>query len=205
MKILKSIGLYFVYPFATFILGILTHIGYLNYFYPNKYTLQENLYIEEELITHESASVSPGITSCDTVYILTEYNITDNSKREHQEQLPDMYLGMTRESLESALNEYQQNPTLEDIERGFCSIQLESFSSSEVHISKIYQPKEELGYFLMVMDGKIVVMHADKETIYLTTDIYADALSDSIKQELLLGKYILDIDELYGFLESYTS
>lgn len=205
MKILKSIGLYFVYPFLTFILGILTHIGYLNYFYPNKYTLQEPPYVEEEFITQESASISSGITSCDTIYILTEYNITDNSKNEHQEQLPDMYLGMTREALENAINEYQQNPTLEDLEKGFCSIQLESFSSSKVHISKIYQPKEDLGYYLMVMDGKIVVMHADKETIYLTTDIYADALSDSLKQELLLGKYILNMDELYGFLESYTS
>ena len=92
MKILKSIGLYFVYPFLTFILGILTHIGYLNYFYPNKYTLQEPPYVEEEFITQESASISSGITSCDTIYILTEYNITDNSKSTNLFELLDEIL-----------------------------------------------------------------------------------------------------------------
>ena len=57
----------------------------------------------------------------------------------------------------------------------------------------------------MVRDGKIVVMETDKETVYLTTDIYAEALSDALKQELIMGKFIYNIEELYGFLESYTS
>ena len=57
----------------------------------------------------------------------------------------------------------------------------------------------------MVEDGKIVVMEEDKRTVYLSTDIYADALSDSLKQELIQGKFIHSMDELYGFLESYTS
>lgn len=206
MKHLKSIGLYFVYPLITFILGIYTHIGYLNYFYPNKYNTRENIYLESKQISYETASLSPVITNSDTRYILTEHNLTDNTKYQRQEHLPDMYLGMDRSSLEEALNEYQKNPTLDDIEKGFCDIQLESFSESKVHVRKTYQTKEEnTGYYLMVLDGKIVVMEEDKETIYLTTDIYADALSDSLKQELLLGKHIQTIDELYGFLESYTS
>ena len=206
LKILKSIGLYFVYPFLTFVLGIFTHIGYINYFYPNKYNIQDKVSLEEEYSLYEASALSPAMITRDTKYIVTEYDLTDNSEFERQEQLPDMYLGMNRSSLEEALYEYQNNPTLEDIEKGFCSIQLESFSPKKVHISKTYQSKEENdGYYLMVLDGKIVVMEEDKETIYLTTDIYADALSDSLKQELLLGKYIQNIDELYGFLESYTS
>ena len=48
-------------------------------------------------------------------------------------------------------------------------------------------------------------MEKDKKTVYLTTDIYAEALSDLLKQELIKGKYINNIEELYGFLESYTS
>ena len=204
MKNLKSIGLYFILPFLAYVLGILTHIGYLNYFYPNKYSSNEAIYLEEEV--YETASGSSVVTTCDTRYILTEYNLEDHSKTERQEQIPDMYLGMDRTGLEDALAEYRNHPTLEDIEKGFCDIRLESFSSSKIHITKSYQPPEKsAGYYLMVLDGKIVVMEKDQETIYLTTDIYADALSDSLKKELLLGKYIQTIDELYGVLESYTS
>ena len=205
MKILKSIGLYFVYPFLTFILGIFTHIGYLNYFYPNKYTPQKESYFLEDT-TYEVSNISKTITTCDTKYIIIEYNAKENSKNEIEEKIPEKYLGMTRDNLEEALMEYQKNPTLEDIEKGFLNIQLESFSSEEVRISKNYNPSEkETGYYLMVLDGKIVVMEEDKETVYLTTDIYAEALSDSLKQELILGKFIYNIEELYGFLESYTS
>lgn len=64
MKILKSIGLYFVYPFLTFILGIFTHIGYLNYFYPNKYaTPKETYYLEDT--SYEVSNLSKQITTCD--------------------------------------------------------------------------------------------------------------------------------------------
>lgn len=207
MKILKSIGLYFVYPLTTFILGIFTHIGYLNYFYPNKYApKEESFFLEDTNTAYEVSNFPQTITTCDTKYIIVEYNVKENTKKETIEKIPEKYLGMTRDTLQEALKEYQQNPTLEDIEKGFLNVQLEVFSPKEVRIEKTYSPLEkESGYYLMVLDGKIVVMEEDKETIYLTTDIYAEALSDSLKQELILGKFIYNIEELYGFLESYTS
>ena len=79
-------------------------------------------------------------------------------------------------------------------------------SSDKINIQPTLPAEEETsGYYLMVLNGKIAVMEEDKKTIYLTTDIYVDALSDSLKKELLLGKFIHTMDELYGFLESYTS
>ena len=205
MKILKSIGLYFVYPFVTFVLGIFTHIVYLEYFYPNKYeTLQESYYIEDS--SYEVSNLSKNITTCDTKYIVIEHNIENNTETTSETKVPDKFLGMNRVTLQDALDEYRNNPTLEDIEKGFMDIQLESFSPEEIRIYKTYKPEaKKAGYYLMVLDGKIVVMEEDKETVYLTTDIYADALSDTLKQELILGKFIYNIEELYGFLESYTS
>ena len=54
-----------------------------------------------------------------------------------------------------------------------------------------------------VTDESYKKVHMDSESCI--DDIYVEALSDSLKQELILGKFIYDIDELYGFLESYTS
>ncbi len=204
MKILKSIGLYFAYPLLTFILGIFTHMGYIKYFYPNKYIRQEETYFIEDSAS-EVSNLSETITTCDTVYSIVEYNLKENSETEYKEKIPDKYLGMTRQTLEEALHEYCSHPTLEDVEKGFVEASLISFSSKEVKISKTFDPKEEKGYYLMVSDGKIVVMEEDKETIYLTTDIYAEALSDALKYELIKGKYITNIEDLYGFLESHTS
>ena len=205
MKILKSIGLYFVYPFTTFVLGIFTHIGYLNFFYPNKYYTTENNVSVDEMV-YEVSGGKETITTCDTECIVIEYNLKDNTTYEYTTAIPEKYLGLSRTQLEEALEEYEISPTLEDQEKGFLTLQLESFSGEEIRIGKNYHPIEKSsGYYLMVQEGKIVVMEEDKETVYLTTDIYAEALSDALKQELIMGKFIYNIDELYGFLESYTS
>lgn len=205
MKVLKSIGLYFVYPFSTFILGIFTHIGYCNFFYPNKdITLESSLYTNEKV--YEASTGPEAITTCDTKFTISEYNLKEDSENVYSTQLPEKYLGLSRQELEDALEDYEINPTLEDQEKGFISLQLESFSEDEIKISKNYNPiDKKTGYYLMVQDGKVVVMEEDKETVYLTTDIYAEALSDHLKQELIMGKFIYNIEELYGFLESYSS
>lgn len=206
MKILKSIGLYFVYPLLTFILGILFYMWFMDYFYPNKYDNIEkkNTFMEQSVI--EVSETPQKITTCDTRLITIENDLANNSRTSQESSLPDKYWGMTREALQSALEEYQISPTLEDQEKGFLSLSLDKFSASEVVITKNYRlTKEEKGYYLMVQDGKIVVMREDKKTVYLTTDIYAESLSDSLKKELILGKFIHSMDELYGFLESYTS
>ena len=204
---MKSISLYFVYPLAMFFLGFFRHMAYVEFFYPNRYTnqVQKPAAYEEEAVTQ--VAETPGeITTCDTRYVVIEYDLEKEKKESSTGQLPEKYLGMTRDKLQEALEEYEMNPTLEDQEKGFLSLQLEKFSEDQVVVQKNYRPIEKtVGYYLMVQDGKIVVMEEDQQTVYLTTEIYAEALSDSLKQELIMGKFIHNIDELYGFLESYTS
>ncbi|MGN1314550.1 MAG: hypothetical protein ACI4VG_05980 [Lachnospiraceae bacterium] len=207
MKILKSISLYFVYPLTMFLLGFFTHMAYIDFFYPNKLPNQvkaNEVNTEEEFT--QVVETGGEITTCDTSYIIVEYNLEEDSRNKVTGHLPGKYLGMTRDKLEDALKEYELNPTLEDREKGFISLQLESFSPKQVIVQKNFKPEEKTsGYYLMVEDGKIVVMEEDQKTVYLTTEIYADDLSDRLKQELIIGKYIHSMDELYGFLESYTS
>lgn len=204
---MKSISLYFVYPLVMFLLGFFSHMAYVDFFYPNKYAdkSSEPIVYQEESVA-QVAEIPGEITTCDTSYVVVEYNLEEENKETSTGQLPERYLGMTREELMEALKEYELNPTLDDQEKGFLSLQLEKFSQDEVVVQKNYRPVEKtFGYYLMVQDGKIVVMEEDQQTVYLTTEIYADALSDALKQELIMGKFIHNIEELYGFLESYTS
>ena len=60
-------------------------------------------------------------------------------------------------------------------------------------------------YYLMARDGMIWVYHEDMKTVYMTTGIFLDSLPDEVRQEILDKKYIKNEEELYNFLESYSS
>lgn len=60
-------------------------------------------------------------------------------------------------------------------------------------------------YYLMEVNGYVVVFLSDKKTAYEYTDILSDELPKSLKQEIQNGKYIENQEELYGFLENYSS
>ena len=45
----------------------------------------------------------------------------------------------------------------------------------------------------------------DRQTIYEMTEIPLSDLPEEVQQEIAAGKYIATRDELYGFLENYSS
>ncbi len=57
----------------------------------------------------------------------------------------------------------------------------------------------------MVEDHFIVVYEEDKQHLHMNTDILLDDLNDSLKAEIIQGKYIENDEALYHFLESYSS
>lgn len=60
-------------------------------------------------------------------------------------------------------------------------------------------------YYLMEVNGYIVVYLSDKVTPYEYTDILYDELPAVMRSEIRNGKYIESTEELYGFLENYSS
>ena len=61
------------------------------------------------------------------------------------------------------------------------------------------------GFYLYEVNGYVVVYESDKKTPFEYTDIiYAD-LPELVRKEIRNGKYIKNEEELYGFLENYTS
>lgn len=60
-------------------------------------------------------------------------------------------------------------------------------------------------YYLMEVNGYVVVYLSDKLTPYEYTDIAYDELPPTMREEVRNGKYIASTQELYGFLENYSS
>jgi PDZ domain-containing secreted protein len=67
-------------------------------------------------------------------------------------------------------------------------------------------PEKRTGEFLLVDDDNYVtVYHLPEQEIYEYTDVILDVLPDNLKDEIQGGKYLKDEEELYNFLENYTS
>lgn len=83
--------------------------------------------------------------------------------------------------------------------------QEEAGEAPEPSVSADGQALKEDCYYLMEVNGYVVVYLSDKKTPYEYTDIMYDELPAVMREEIRNGKYIEGQDELYGFLENYSS
>lgn len=60
-------------------------------------------------------------------------------------------------------------------------------------------------YYLIEVNGYVVVYLSDRTTAYEYTDIRFDELPPSVREEVRNGKYVEGEAQLYGFLENYSS
>lgn len=95
---------------------------------------------------------------------------------------------------------------MEDKQLGFESFELVSFSKDQIVLRKTYHPyADNYKYFLVAENGFVTVYYADKSTVYEYTNISTEDLPDELKEEVVNGKYITTLDDLYNFLENYSS
>ena len=154
----------------------------------------------------EAAMEEIPVITADTVYLVGKINLSDGTIDEKEEEVPVKYIGLDRLSLLNELEEYNKNPPLSELRDGFTNIELTAFSRDRVVICKYYQTQpEEEGFYLMVADHFVIVYKEDKQTIYMNTDIMLENLSSDLQEEIIAGKYIENEQELYNFLESYSS
>ena len=64
---------------------------------------------------------------------------------------------------------------------------------------------KEDAYYLMEVNGYVVVFLSDKKTAYDYTSIEVSSLPATVQNEIKNGKYIESTELLYSFLENYTS
>ncbi len=218
MKVVRRISLFLV--LSVFLLGAggYTALKAEQFFYPNRYQEKEvKNNLEQSSGKTESGRVETGeqvieaavenipVVTADTMYLIEEVNLVDGTIQEKQEDVPVKYIGMDRESLIKELESYDQNPPLTELEMGFETIELTAFSKDRVVICKYYKEEPEKGYYLVVEDHFIVVYEEDRQRLHMNTDILLENLDDELKAEIIQGKYIESEEELYNFLESYSS
>lgn len=230
MKIAKSISIFIVCIIllgAGFVLGIMT----MNYFYPGDQSLQNSLpaeYNGENLTANDSNRVEPTSevldaetiaygearaaasameTLCvDTEYILLEWDVLAETVEETILTLPAKYVGMDREQFVEAMDNYEANPPLSELERGFVNLEVLSFSRDQVKVQmnyKFVQPSSS--FYLAVYDNRVIVYLEDKKTIYIQTDIMLENLPAQVQKEIFEMMFVENEEELYDFLESYSS
>ena len=210
MRLWKKISIYFIYPACMLALGLFAGLGVQEFCYATRQQLQQEETGEsretETDVSLEAAGGQEQVITADTRYVVERFDLTDSSRTEEEEPLPEQYIGMNREQFVEACEVYEASPSLEDQSRGFLSMYVERFSAEEVVVRKNYEsstkPEE---FYLAVENNYVVVYEADKKTRFMSTGIPVQSLSDELAEELLNFKYVGSEAELYDFLESYSS
>lgn len=141
-----------------------------------------------------------------TELVIEYYNRKDGTTKEETENMPSEYIGMQRDELVRYLADYEVDPTIADIQQGFEKYQVLSFSDKQVVLRKIfYPPNVTYKYYLVEENGCVTAYYIDKKTVFEYTNIVVDTLPEDVKKQIKKGKYIVDVDSLYDFLENYSS
>lgn len=221
MKVAKRISIFFIIPVGMYSLGFYSHMKLQEEFYPGKYP---SVQVQEQAQTQVKEPIEPEtpaepqaqviaaaaeeeqVICADTQYIIQEVDIRKNTSVETKWKVPDMYIGMDRTSFVREMELYQQSPSLKDQELGFVSVEVVSFSKARVVVRKNYMFREVFTSFYLVNEKNYVVVYCDDlQTVYMNTNISLDSLPDGLKQEIIRNKYIASEEELYNFLETYSS
>lgn len=159
----------------------------------------------EEDAFREAASSSETL-SVDTKYVLEETDVLTHSVVETTWRLPGKYVGMNREQFLEAMEVYEAFPPLSEMERGFVSLEVLSFSRERVVVRMNYKfVQPSASFYIAVYDNNVIVYLEDKETVYIETDIRLDALPEELQQSIMQMMWVEDQEKLYDFLENYSS
>lgn len=154
----------------------------------------------------EETIIEDQLTHSDTIFIWNSIDRTNQSQKKERIPIPDMFVGLDRTQFNEKLEEYNANPPLSELEKGFSHVQVYSFSPKQVFLKAFYE-KKELGkpYYAVVKEHYVVIYYNDLETVYMDTGIPMEALPDNLQLKIIEG-YLFETEaDLYNFLESYTS
>ncbi len=164
--------------------------------------------------TTAATTQSVADTSSTEVAITTKTRIVcekfyiNNSKLEKGALTEFSCLGLTKKQLQERINNYMNNPSVSDLSEGLVAFEIIEFSNKEVILRKTYNNTNTFTgrqFYLTFENDYIVVYLGNKTTLYDYTGISRNSLPDNVANEIQQGKYVDSVEELYEFLENYSS
>lgn len=210
MKLVRGISL-FIIALGLFVIGCFLGFAGHDFFYPGD-MMPQSREISVPAVPKEKLEVSArneNIISADTSFVVIEVNLEDKSEKAEEIPVPAYYMGMDRDTFEQQIQNYDKSPSLQELQKGFQGSEIRSFSGGKVELCKFYQESKDEDvkdfFYLAILQNKVVVYKADSKTIYMETDIEAKDLPFEVQQELLEKRVVNTQEDLYDFLESYSS
>ena len=205
---LKGISLFFFYPLILFVVGFYCGVRTEYFFYPGS-ALPVRTQIgrsSESPVPDRMVYESVGERVCaDTEFVLYENDLLTNLQTQTNCAIPYHYIGLSREQLMQTVQNDSLSPPLEELEKGFVSEELVSFSPQRVVLRKNYRNAGRRdGLYLAVRDHELVAYCADLETVYTYTGIRADVLPESIQLQIFDTLYMENEAQMEQFLKTYT-
>ena len=192
--------------FALFALmsGVLSLCGiyFFNYFYPQKYIKDASgEYVNVTTVKNKTAF---PVTK-DTRFVV-EYYYPDEKRtlEEHVNSIPSL-LGCDKQGVEKYLSDYMDSLSMTDKAEGLVSYKMISYNVNEIRLRKTYKKPVPSGYYAKSYNGLIVILNGDEKTVYEYTQISLASLPEDMRPLILEGLYLENDEQLYSFLENYTS
>lgn len=175
--------------------------GYLCFAWP-----LSNINITEEPRIVPVTAGKENFVLPETRLVIETVNLKSGEKIKETTAMPAIYLGLEREELLSYLNEYMNDLSIKEKEEGLVAFELESYSTEEIVLKKLYYPDENFNrYYMIYKYGRLVVYYSDHKTVYDYPDIKLYELPLDIQCKVIAGMEIKDEVELYDFLQNYSS
>ena len=172
------------------------------------YENQKNIVTANERgTTSETVTVGmgPDIVTKSTKIIIESYDESGRLIERKEETATTELLGNNRLDMLVYANQYRELSPDEERE-GLERIVLESFSPEIVTLVKYYgEPQEEQGYFIGIKDNVVIVYLQDRSQVYEYTNIEVWMLPKDIQMQLIDGIYVENEQELFDFLQTYSS
>ena len=184
--------------------GALSLCGvYFNkYFYPKNYAKDSTgEYVNITVAEQKSTFPVNKSTVFNVEYYYPE---EDRSLKEQLNYIPAL-LGCDKAGVEKYLADYMDNLSRKEQEEGLVSYELIAYKDNEITLRKTFRTPKINGYYAKSFNGLIVILNGDGKTVYEYTQISLASLPEDMREDILKGYYIETEEELYSFLENFTS